>query len=49
MHVLNLLLFLLCFKHVQDLCVNDYTVFPMCNSDDTICNPVDVDMSAEMS
>ena len=25
--------------YIQDLCVNDYTVFPKCNSDDSICIP----------
>ena len=28
------------FAFSQDLCVNDYTKFPKCNSDDTICQPV---------
>ena len=26
----------------QDLCVNDYTTFPRCNLDDSICNPTDM-------
>ena len=31
--------------YLQDLCVNDYTVFPSCRTDDSICNPVAVSMN----
>ena len=32
---------------LQDKCVNDYTVFPRCNEDDSICNPPPEDMTGQ--
>ena len=32
---------------LQDKCVNDYTVFPSCKEDDSICNPPPEDMTGQ--
>ena len=44
--VWKLLLFLrYCIIYTQDLCVSDYTTFPKCGADDSVCHSVEIGTS----